>query len=139
MYKVVKMINDFTYDKMNIDTKNSIKIRFHSKDSNKVNKVFIVDKGIIRKMVLSRMSKKIDDIIEQFSMFFDLDEDNEDAERLILDQIARFEVELMNKYLLFLKEEEIKTYRAKLDFLEKETKKKSYEIYSNINTRRAIK
>lgn len=139
MYKVIKDDLEFTYkDKEN--EAHPLKLKPTIKGGIKLSNVEIIDEKLIRKMILKKVSKELDKIIETFSIYFDLEEEEAtSAESLLLSDIDRLRGIILNKYSNYLNKADIKSFLDKIKFLEDQVKLKKEDLELKEEVKRTVK
>lgn len=139
MYKVIKDDLEFTYkDKEN--EAHPLKLKPTIKGGIKLSNVEIIDEKLIRRMILKKVSKELDKIIETFSIYFDLEEEEAtSAESLLLSDIDRLRGIILNKYSNYLNKADIKSFLDKIKFLEDQIKLKKEDLKLKEEVKRTVK
>lgn len=139
MYKVVK--DDLELKLKDKERKpHSLKIKPTIKGGVQLSSVDIIDEKLIRKMILKKVSKELDKIIETFSIYFDLEEaEAESAESLLLSDIDRLRSIIINKYSNYLNPADIKSFLDKIKFLEDQIKLKKDDLTLKEEIKKTVK
>ncbi len=139
MYKVIKDDLEFTY-KDSDNKAHPLKLKPTIKGGVKLSSVEIIDEKLIRKMILKKVSKELDKIIETFSIYFDLEEEEaSSAESLLLSDIDRLRGIILNKYSNYLSKADIKSFLDKIKFLEDQIKLKKEDLELKEEVKRTVK
>lgn len=84
-----------------------------------VDKMILINPGLIEKLIFKKCNKEFSKIIQMISVVSD-DEDDDTGYMLILDEITKFKNLLVNKYKHYMEEKEYELNIKKLEILKQE-------------------
>ncbi len=126
-----KSVTYFEYDKIkgyNLKPKNT-----PFKDCINVNKMIIVNPSLIDTLLTKKINNRFNKLIKLVSYLYE-DENPSGADyQLVLNEISKFRMELINKYCLYLSDEKLKLLDNKLLILESEINLKLEYLYEEVN------
>ena len=95
---------------------------FEMDDMINVNKMIIINPGLIEKLVFKKCKRRLEKIILMLSVVYE-DESTDDGNiEMVLDEMEKFKTMLRKKYKEYLKKEEYKLYLKKIEILESEAR-----------------
>lgn len=134
-YLVVKNKNDdaityLEYDKiggLDITPKKNVKI----KDAINVNKMVIINPGLVDKMIDKKINKRFSLLLQMIMALYEEDDETGGGYRHALNEINKLREEVINKYFKLMTEEKQELFLKKIEILETELHDRLSEILEN--------
>ena len=114
-----KEIKYFEYKKIkgyNITPKKNVRFE----DAINVDKMVLINPGLIEKMVDKKVKRKFDYLINLMSIVCDSDSSDPDGLYLAKNEAEKFRMELLNKYKKYIEDQKFELLEKKLSILEDE-------------------
>lgn len=125
------------YEKLDgyeVRPKNKIKY-----DGIKVNKLILINPSFIKKILIKKSKRKLEDYLKYIINIMDEDDTDPDDVIIALDSLARYRSIVMGTYRMYLEERYFKLLIQKIDLIEQELKKKLIIINNQLNQKEETK
>lgn len=125
--KEKKEVTYFEYDKLKGFSMTSKNKNIKLKDAINVNKMIIINPSFIEKLVTKKINLKIKKLIDLIANIYESDdEDPGGALMMALNEVEKFKREILNKYLNYMSQEQLKLLEKKIKILEREVTMHAY-------------
>lgn len=116
-----KEIRYFDYEK--IDGYNlKAKENAHFEDAIDISRMIIVKPSFIEKIATKKLDAKFDRIITMMSVVCEDDDSTEEGYYIVLNELTKLRLELLNKYRKYIEKEKLELMNKKIEILEDELK-----------------